>query len=598
MKWFNALFKFFASLRLAVSLIVVLGIAFGAGTFIESYHGTHAAQVLVYRTRWMGFLFILLALNLFASALDRLPWKKKHVGFLTTHLGIILMLSGALVTQVFGVEGQVQIQEGNTETRMTLPEPLLHVMAVASGPTGHRPGEDSGQSWVFPIRPHVFPWSGREKLHADFATPISVYLLRDYQKAKREEEVEKTESGSPALHVFLKGSMASVDEWLFLDRAEKDSVQLGPATIRFAKDPIEIREEKKTSEWGALKFDFESGGSDEILLDSKSAGKAFPLKSAPYRVQVHQIFKDAVVEGNQLVERSVAQAIGPEENPAVQLTLEGKNLSERHTIFAKFPEFPTLHGLKPSEAHVRIAYEVSGFSSASEGNEIRFVYQSNGLPEYQVRHGKDLKSGKVVLNQEVETGWMDFKFTADQYLEHATIKEFYTPLPNISERVEAVPVVQIELEKGDTRTQAWLIQGEMTHALLGESNYHAVYGLATKPLGFQVELKDFMMDTDPGTDRPASFKSLVKLKDPMRGIEREQLIQMNEPLKYRGFKLYQSAYHVEPGRPDISIFTAARDPGNPLKYTGAIVMVLGILMLFYMKQFSTLKGSDPKLRSK
>ena len=113
-----------------------------------------------------------------------------------------------------------------------------------------------------------------------------------------------------------------------------------------------------------------------------------------------------------------------------------------------------------------------------------------------------------------------------------------------------------------------------------------------------MELKDFIMDKDPGTDRPASFKSEVVLKDPMKGIEREHLIQMNEPLKHRGFKLYQSAYHVEPGRPDISIFTAARDPGNPLKYTGAIVMVLGILMLFYTKQFSTLKGSDPRLRSK
>ena len=149
MKWATAVFKFFASVRLAVTLIVLLGIAFGVGTFIESYHGTHAAQVLIYRTRWLALLLMLLALNLLASALDRLPWKKKHIGFLTTHLGIILMLAGALVTQAFGIEGQVQIEEGNTEGRMTLAEPHLHVVEI-----------NSGHTWVFPLEQHVFPWPG------------------------------------------------------------------------------------------------------------------------------------------------------------------------------------------------------------------------------------------------------------------------------------------------------------------------------------------------------------------------------------------------------------------------------------------------------
>src|SRR3989338_7596412 len=121
----------------------------------------------------------------------------------------------------------------------------------------------------------------------------------------------------------------------------------------------------------------------------------------------------------------------------------------------------------------------------------------------------------------------------------------------------------------------------MTHLSVGGSDYHLMFGLRTRELGFQIFLKDFMMD-----------------KDPSHGMEKDHLIQMNEPLKYRGFKAYQSSYRVEPGKPDISIFTVARDPGNPLKYAGAIIMVLGILALFYTKKFSTLKTSDPKLRSR
>src|SRR3989338_488819 len=145
MQWAISVFKFFASLRLAVALIVILGIAFAVGTFIESNHGAHGAQVLIYRTKWMSVLLFLLALNLLASALDRIPWKKKHIGFLTTHLGIILMLAGSLVTQAFGIEGQVQIQEGTTESRMSLPDPLLQVLSV-----------NSGEQWIFPFRPHFF----------------------------------------------------------------------------------------------------------------------------------------------------------------------------------------------------------------------------------------------------------------------------------------------------------------------------------------------------------------------------------------------------------------------------------------------------------
>ena len=66
MKWAIACFKFFASLRLAVFLIILLGIAFAVGTFIESYHGADAAQALVYRTPWMSFLLVLLTFNLLA----------------------------------------------------------------------------------------------------------------------------------------------------------------------------------------------------------------------------------------------------------------------------------------------------------------------------------------------------------------------------------------------------------------------------------------------------------------------------------------------------------------------------------------------------
>ncbi len=591
MKLLIAVFKFFASLKLAVALLVLLSIAFGVGTFSESYYGTDAAQMIVYRTPWMAFLLILLALNLLASALDRIPWKKKHIGFLTTHLGIILILSGSVISQAFGIEGQLAIQEGKTGSRMTLSEPLIQIFSV-----------DSDQKWTYFLKRRPFSWRGKEDL-SSIDSPLQIFLLSDYPKAKASEIVEPSDSGSPAVHVNLQGSMASIDQWLFLDDSSRNVSNLGPATVRFSKEPILQNEKKDESagEFGTLQFNFESGQTFEIKLNLESVGKMVSIEGTPFKVEITQIFKDALVEGNKLIEGSQAslnQQAFPEKNPAIELVLKGNGLSERHTVFARFPEFPTLHGMKPSEAHVRIAYQVPEFEQEKVKNELRFIWQNKQLPKFQIKAGKKITESNLEIGKEIETGWMDFKFNVDQYYPHANAKKLFSPLPSSSQSVDAIPVVQVEFAKAGERKSVWLEQGEITHIAVGGSDYHVLYGLKTKPLGFQIELQDFMIETDPGTDKPASFKSLVKLKDASAGIERDQLIQMNQPLKYRGFKVYQSAYQQTPGEADISIFTVARDPGNGLKYAGAIIMIAGIGMLFYVKSLSTLKGSDPKLRSK
>ncbi len=585
MKWAVACFKFFASLKLAVVLLVVLGIVFGAGTFVESYHGTDAAQALVYRTHWLSVLFILLALNLLASALDRIPWRKKHVGFLTTHLGIILILAGALVSQGFGIEGQLAIQEGKLENRMTLSDPLVQVLSVVSG-------GDSESRWIFSMDRNVFPWKGQKELIPETPSPFKIRLLTDYPKAEFLETVQKTENGSPALHVTLQGSMATSGHWLLADYANRRSIDLGPAMIRFENEPLKLQK-RGDREMGTLKFDFENGRSIEISLDPGSIGKTFSLSGTSYKVKVRQILKDAIVDRNQLLDRS-----GEWKNPAVELSLVGGGLSERHTVFAKFPEFPTLHGIAPSGAHVRIAYEAPGFSEAAAKNELRFVCRAGNLPRYQIKRGTEIVEGDVELGKEIATGWMDFKFAVDSYLEHGVVEETYSPLPALSKSAEAIPVIQVEFEKAGERKSVWLPQGKIVHVPIRGSDYHVMYGLKTKPMGFSLELRDFIIEMDPGTNRPARFKSEVTLRDTSGGIGRHLVIQMNEPLKHRGFKVYQSAYQQVPGEPDISIFTVARDPGNPLKYLGAIIMMAGIAMFFYVKPFSTLKSSDPKLRNK
>jgi len=105
-------FKFFASLKLAVVLLAVLIVAAIAGTIWESSFDAKVARAYVYRAPWFNLWLVLLAANLTVSALSRWPWRKHHVAFLVTHLGIITLLAGSLIGRIFGIEGTITLFKG------------------------------------------------------------------------------------------------------------------------------------------------------------------------------------------------------------------------------------------------------------------------------------------------------------------------------------------------------------------------------------------------------------------------------------------------------------------------------------------------------
>ncbi len=573
------IFKIFASFRLAIFLLFAMGLVFSAGTFIESAYGTDAAKYAVYNTPWMSLLLVLLALNLAAAAFDRLPWKQKHVGFVVTHAGIIIILAGSLITQAYGVEGQMAIEEGRTASRIILGEPLLQIFTSETGPLAS-----------LKIPPRAFAWKGRKKLHSE----PDVWLLQYYPKANSEEKVGEAAQGPAALEVVLASSFMEVKHWLFLDDPDRSQILLGPAELRFTREKFVPQAEEKQPEAGHLEFQFGPSSpagarSVKIPLD-QNPKKSIPLAGTSYKITGLQIFKDARVDKNRLIDQS-----GDWNNPAAEFILEGNGLKEKHTVFSNFPDFPTIHGMKPSGAGARIFYTPSPLSSPPRrgrgkgegvGNELRFVWQETGLPIYQIRRKEGILEGTVELGKEHETGWMDFKFQVKNYYPHAGRQTVFSEAPVNSEAEGHLSAVQIEVGATGGNKTLWLGQGEDRESDFGGVKLHFLYGLRTLPVGFRLELKDFRVENYPGTNRPASFESDVVLKDDFTGTVREQNIGMNRPLKYRGFKVFQSGYQQDEGRPEVSIFTVAKDPGIPVKYAGALVLLGGVLTMFYSRRFS------------
>jgi hypothetical protein len=69
-------------------------------------------------------------------------------------------------------------------------------------------------------------------------------------------------------------------------------------------------------------------------------------------------------------------------------------------------------------------------------------------------------------------------------------------------------------------------------------------------------------------------------------------------MKYDRYKLFQASYQLNPGGPSWSVLAVAYDPGVLVKYIGALVMVSGIITMFFLKPLFIQKNMAEKKRHK
>lgn len=99
---------------------------------------------------------------------------------------------------------------------------------------------------------------------------------------------------------------------------------------------------------------------------------------------------------------------------------------------------------------------------------------------------------------------------------------------------------------------------------------------------FALTLLDFAHDRYAGTDIPKNFSSRVRLIDFQRGENREVLISMNDPLRYRGFTFYQSGFDNDD---KTSILQVVKNPAMLLPYIACGLVALGLVTQFSMHLF-------------
>lgn len=222
--------KFLASLKLAVIVIVAIAIISAVGTVYEARYDAEVAQKLVYHSFWMYLIMGTLCINLIAVMVDRWPWKQHHTGFVLAHIGIIILLLGSLITQKFGIDGNMAFSIGEESRNVVIRERDFFVYASFDGQAMQR---------IYSGAPDFLknPPSQKQPFKINLGSDVAE-IFEYHHFAFRQSEIIPSQDihDPPAVRFQLENANVNLTEWLKRDRTQKISeIDLGPAKVVFAE---------------------------------------------------------------------------------------------------------------------------------------------------------------------------------------------------------------------------------------------------------------------------------------------------------------------------------------------------------------------------
>jgi hypothetical protein len=114
---------------------------------------------------------------------------------------------------------------------------------------------------------------------------------------------------------------------------------------------------------------------------------------------------------------------------------------------------------------------------------------------------------------------------------------------------------------------------------VNDKDYTIILRRKRTHLPFSIELLDFKKILHPGTDIPKSYSSDINLIE--NGAVRKILIEMNEPLRHKGYTFFQSSF-IEGPESETTVLAVVKNYGRLFPYISSIIMCIGLL--FHLSQ--------------
>ncbi len=566
--------KVLGSLTFAISLLSGLVVILTVSTILESLHGTPFAQKVFYTSLWFDLFLSLVWVNIFCSTLTRFPFKKQHTGFVITHLGILMFLIGSLLSRALGVEGQTTLFEKEMKDRMLMQGYQLHIRDGQNPATAIQL-----KSWTSPGKTKPFTVPLRNK-------NVEVAVIKTMENAGEKTLLVEGTPSDPrnrAVEVRLASDTVGLDQTLRL--IENDPMNPHASFTTLGPARIELKTEKSAAaaKSPVLRLSKENGPAWEIALDSEKPA-ARSLGDNGLRISDIRYIPHAKVVDHRLVN-------APGEirfNPAVEFKVsDDQGRSEEHTKFFLFADYPSLRGgEKRNIFNLRVELEAPMPDSA-QGSSPSLVFHAaqDGSWTYAVASSKGKSEPKPLeTGTDIPTGWMDMRFHVTQLFSRAKIERVVEKAKPNQASAEFAAQIRIRHRDGSSE-ERWLFPDMPIRVETPETTLT----LSLKPkdfkLPFTLHLLDFRKVDYPGTANPSSFESDVILHDEKDGVTLERTIKMNEPLDYKGFRVFQASYVQDEELGEASVFSIAKNPGIGLIYTGSVIILIGVLFLFYLHPF-------------
>ena len=154
--------------------------------------------------------------------------------------------------------------------------------------------------------------------------------------------------------------------------------------------------------------------------------------------------------------------------------------------------------------------------------------------------------------------------------------------PTTAQDERDVPAAAIEIQPkdGSASLGTWLVSDALgapqTFSCAGH-NFRIAMRTARYYKPYSVTLQKFTHERYAGTEIPKNFASKVTLIDPERNVNRDVLIYMNHPLRYRGETFYQAGFQQDDRA---TILQVVHNPSFLAPYVACVIVAAGLLVQF------------------
>lgn len=569
----SPLLKTVGSLKGGVVLMVLIGVAMAIATVYEARRGRVAAQILFYQAWWFQLLLISLALNIFAATLLRWPFTLRKIGFPITHVGILVILGGALLTSRFGIDAQLRLAEQSASDRLTTPALVLAIEPASGG--------DSAYEIPLPMSAER-PSRGLDQRVSLRDWGVDVVYRAFLPNSRWTARFEPADTGPAAAELLV--DVAEGHEvmpfWLMSGAAP---IAVGPLRVELldARDSAEVEALLAEDDpEGTLRLRWRGG---ERRIDVSQARRE-PVELGDGRtVRVLAYYPDAMVApGGGLTKRSDAPT-----NPAIEFELRDERAVDRRVAFAKFPQFAHAAEQTGGLGEIEAAYSLS---AAGEGPSLRLVRAGDAM-HFRARSTDGRRArGRVAPGERVATDILAMPIRVGRCFAHARPVNEPQPLAYDPQR-GGEPALLVALAADGAEAARWIGWQRSATAMLGPRAYRLSLKHREHRLPFQVRLDRFVRETYPGTDQAAMFTSHVTI---IAGDDQPPVaatISMNRPLQYGGYTFYQSGFE-QGERRNVSVLSVSRDPGKWAVYAGFGLVCSGVVLMALAKRASR-PAKDP-----